>query len=189
MQRLTVRQEIFTFIGVSGAVLAIVLGFIVYPAVLHILELQKTIKVTHSFLENKYQSIQKAKKSVAALPEIEKDIVLFSEAILRPGNELEFITNLETLADKHAVDQQLSAVLIDESTKMTKERKQKGRPYYQFSFLNRGTYQNHLNYLKELESAPFYLLVDRIVFEKDTKNIENKDAIIVRFDGYIYAAH
>lgn len=189
MQRLTVRQEIFTFIGVAGVVLALVLGFIVYPAVLHIIELQKTIKQTHTFLENKYQSIQNAKKSVSALPEVEKNIALFSEAILRSGNELQFITNLEALADTHGIDQELSAVLIDDPAKMTKQRRQKGRAYYQFSFLNKGNYQNHIAYLKELERAPFYLLIDKMVFEKDTKNTAEKDSIIVRFDGYIYAAH
>lgn len=189
MQRLTVRQQIFLFIGISAAVLALILAFVVYPAVQHILELQKTIKETHTFLENRYQSIQKAKKSVAALPDVEEDAALFEKAVLAKGEELAFITQLEKLAERHRIDQELSAVFIDDAKKQVKLRRQKGRPLYQFSFLNRGSYQDHMNYLEELERSPYYLFIDRIVFEKETKNQEKKDQIVVRFDGYMYAAH
>lgn len=188
MQRMTVRQQIWVFIGIAAAVILLIALFVIYPAVKQIRELQTTIKDTHVFLEGRYQAIQKSKKSVAALPDIEQDVAIYSQAVIKPGLELEFITRLEKLAEKHKIDQQLSAVLADDAKNAPKLRKQKGRPYYQFSFLNRGSFVDHMAYLRELEQSPFYLIIDRIVFEKETTT-DKKEQIVMRFDGYVYAAH
>lgn len=188
MQRLTVRQQIWVFSGIAATVIILILLFVVYPAVKQIRELQRTIKETHVFLEGRYQAIQKSKKSVTELSDVEEDVATYSQAVIKPGLELEFITRLEKLAEKHKVDQQLSASLIDNPKNISKLRKQKGRPFYQFSFLNRGSFVDHMAYLRELEQSPFYLIIDRIVFEKET-TADKKEQIVVRFDGFVYAAH
>lgn len=188
MQRLTVRQQIWVFSGIAATVILLVLIFIIYPAVKQIRELQMTIKDTHVFLEGRYQAIQKSKKSVAALPDIEEDVVVYSQALIKPGLELEFITRLEKLAEKHKIDQELSAILVEDGKNIPKLRKQKGRAYYQFSFLNRGAFVDHMAYLRELEQSPFYLIIDRIVFEKEI-TVDKKEQIVMRFDGFVYAAH
>ncbi len=186
MQRLTVRQQIWTFSGIAATVILLIIIFAVYPAVIEIRTLQKTIKDTHVFLEGRYQAIQKSKKSIAALPDIEKDITLYSQAMIKTGFELAFITELETLAEAHHIDQELSVVLVDTPQPASTHRMQKGRPYYQFSFLNRGTFVDHMAYMKELEQAPYYLIIDRIVFEKE-RTMDKKEQIIMRFDGFVYA--
>lgn len=187
MTRLTIRQQIYAFIGIAAAVIFVIIFFVIFPAVQSIRDLQRTIKETHTFLESRYQAIQKVKKSVEVLSEVEEDTVIFSQAIIRPGLELEFITQLEKLSERHHMDQQLSASLIKDAS-VASLRKQKDRPYYAFTFLNRGTFADHVAYFRELEQAPFYLIIDRLVLEKET-NKDKKEEIIARFDGFMYAAH
>lgn len=189
MKRLSIRKQTFLFIALSSVVLVCIVVFLMYPAVQNILALQKTIKETHVFLENKYQSIQKAKKSVAALPDVQKDIAVYEEGVIASGEELAFITQLEKLAEKHSIDQNLSALFIDDPKKQSNLRMQKARSLYKFSFLNRGSYQNHLRYLEELERSPHYMFIDRIIFEKIAKPADPNSDVTVRFDGYVYAAH
>lgn len=188
MYRLTVRQQIYVFIGMAAAIILLIVFLVILPAIHSIRELQFTIKKTHTFLEARYQAIQKVKKSVEILPEVERDAAIFSQAIIRPGTELEFITQLEKLAERHHIDQQLAVSLATEASPRSVLRKQKDRPYYTFSFLNRGSFADHLSYLNALEQSPFYLIIDRLVLEKET-NKDKKEQIIARFDGIMYATH
>lgn len=185
MIQLTVRQQLVLFNTGVIITLAIVIGAIVHPAIREIRELQKHIRDTHVYLEGRYESVQRSKKTVAALPEIEPVVEVFGKSFVRLGSELSVITQLEALAERNNIDQQLSAIRIEER-KNQPNKKNLNKPYYQFSFLNRGTFANQLAYLQGMEEMPYYIKIERMTWEKPQDQAK-ANTIVVRFDGSIYA--
>lgn len=186
--KLNVRKQLYLFNAGIIVGLAIIGGLIVYPSIKEINTLQNSIQKTHNYLEGRYLSIQRSKKTVTQLPEIEPQVAIYQKSFIEAGHELSLITQLEALAEKHSVDQQLSATRVTDPAQLQGQgKKGRNRPHYQFSFLNQGTFANHLAYLHGLEQLPYYMKIDRVVFEKPQDQTKH-GLVTLRFDGIIYAA-
>lgn len=189
MARINLRQQVlFTTIGI--AVISIVIaGVIIVPAIRQILSLQTSINETQKFLEQQYEKTQRMRRSVHSLDSIILQTEKFQNTTIKEGDELRVITELEKLASDNNIEQNLRVEKIDpkENKAPTETEKNlppilKKAPYYTFSFSNAGSFENHIEYLKELEKLPYYLNISSLQFDK-----KNASGLLgLRFNANVY---
>ncbi len=149
---------------------------IIFPTVNYIKNIKTDIEITEGQLEEKYQKARLLKKSINELEKVKIDVQKFKEITVEPGNELLLISSLEHLASDHNIAQDLSVTLHENE----------GRdPYYVFSFQNNGDFYDHIDYLSSLEKLPYYVIIEKLKWNKVEK--ENKNSIILNFEGKIYS--
>lgn len=167
MKRLTLKQSTFLLIGIiSILMLGIVVG-VVIPSIQKIKALKKEINQTQMDIENQYEQTKRLKRSLRELSTAKIETDKYKSAKIKRGEELYTITKLEALATAHHIEQTLHITEIDAG--------------FVFSFLNHGEFMDQINYLKALEGLPFYLLIERMQWEKNSAA-----TITVRFDAKIY---
>ncbi|KKQ27819.1 MAG: hypothetical protein US42_C0005G0044 [Candidatus Magasanikbacteria bacterium GW2011_GWC2_37_14] len=189
---LNLKQKILIANASIGLVLIVIIIFIVYPSIKDILKLKNEINTIQGQLEERYQKTQKLKKSLKELNQIKQVTTQMEQVFVKPGEEIDLITTLEKIANSHNINQTMNLNLVDE-TKINTESKNKDARifpvYYRLSFLNEGTFLDHLAYLKDLEELPYYVIIENINFEKRKNQIENEvNPINLRFDAIIYVA-
>jgi len=188
---LNLKQKILLANGVIGLILLIIAVFIVGPSIRDILKLKSEINNIQSQLEERYQKTQKLKKSLKELTDIKQATTLMEQSLIKPGEEINLITTLENIATLHQINQTLNLNLVDEGKLNLEKKDSRIFPvYYRLSFLNEGTFLNHLAYLKELEQLPYYVIIENVNFDKrkNQQNTDNLSPINLRFDAIIYVA-
>ena len=183
MTRLTLKQKILFTLGLIAAILLIILGFIIYPAANKIYRLQKEIRKIETELDKRFANSQKQKLTLKKLDEVSKEINLMGQTMLLAGSELGLITDLEYLADKHRITQNITVSLKEIEPA---DRQADLTNYYLFTFSNEGKFSDQAQYLAELENLPFYLITDNVKWEKRKEDKNGKSTIILSFNSIIY---
>lgn len=190
MARINLKQQVlFTTISIAATSIVIV-GVIIIPSIKQILSLKNDITETQKFLEQQYEKTQRMRRSVHSLDEVINQMKKFYDTTIQEGDELKIITELEKLATDNNIDQILKVQKIDpKEIKSPPSEEEKSPPstlknmaYYTFSFSNTGTFENHVNYLKEMEKLPYYLNILYLQFDK--KN--DAGLLGLRFNANIY---
>ena len=174
MAKISLKYRLVGGIILVVLLLGVIGTFIVRPTISKIKELEKEISKIEIQLEQRYQDSQKLKRTLHELEAVKLGVDKFTQTTVKPGSELEIITTFETLATEHDISQALS--IADE--------KEGNQEFYQLSFLNNGSYQNHLDYLRSIELLPYYVIIDSIKLEK--RNSEADAPITASFIGKIY---
>lgn len=205
---LSLRQSILLFLS---AMLALVIGItfgIILPSIRRIQTLRRDVNAIQEHLEKQYLKAQHLRRSVRELPNISRLINSFAEAAIKPGEELRVITELETIADRHKVEQTLRIVTTPADLKASRSTtppssgseaaaekidssdndRLSGKPYYQFSFITQGPFRNLINYLRAVEQLPYYLIIDQLQWERRKGDSTTSTPVILRFDGRIYVS-
>lgn len=183
------QRLLFYITGITLGALSIGI-LIITPTIYKILSLRNDIGTIQQELENRYEKTQKLKRSLQELDNIKDVNNKFKTAIIQPGNELRVITELEKIAADNNIEQNTDLIFVDttqdKKVKNADSKKYVLPQYYQFSFLNNGYFEDHINYLRALEKLPYYIIIDNLNFEKrkGEENIKNK--ITLRFNGIIY---
>jgi hypothetical protein len=178
------------------AILSVVIIFvIILPSVKHILSLEKDINTTQAFLEQQYEKTQKMRSSIHGLDETISKTEKFKDIVVQEGRELSVITELEKIAINNDIDQSIKVNLITPQTGKKASSEDKNfprlllnRPYYNFSFENKGRFQNHVEYLKSLDKLSYYFNIESMQFIKENVIGEQEDKGIVelRFNAKIF---
>lgn len=174
-------------IGIAAA-LFIIAGIIIYPTVKNILELRGEINIIQQQTEERYEKIQKLKRSLKELAQIKSTTGEMEKTMARPGDELLIITAMEKLAASHQIDQTLNLNFIDEQKQKTNIQQARALPqYYRLSFLNNGLFNNHLAYFSALQKLPYYVIIENVNLEKRNQGADKTaNPVILRFDAIIY---
>ena len=153
------------------------------PSIKEISELEERISHTENFLENQYLKTKQLSRTIRKLDSTLLRSEKFNDIMLNEGDELKLITTLETLEKEIGIESTLKVDFVggDKKAKIKND-------YYKISFLNSGTYEKHIEYLKALEALPHYIIIKEIQFEtrggdKKTRNV------IARFDGKIFVSN
>jgi type II secretory pathway pseudopilin PulG len=182
MKKAPLKQRIMALTVIIAIVVISVAVFVVVPSIKKIITLQKQISETQQFLENRYLTVRQLKKSLSELDEIHKNTEKYQTSYIDVGQELNIITELEKLAQFHGIEQNLN---ISDNT--SEKDPETGLPYYTFSFLNHGNFENHIKYLNSLESLPYYIKIDSLLWERGSGEEDKKLPTTLRFNGNIYA--
>lgn len=181
MRTVSLKRKLLLFTGSLFLGIVAILIFIVIPSISAIGELGDEIAQTESYLEDQYLRSQRMQRSIRELEDIEKDVMRFNNITVPPGNDLELITGLEALATVHNISQNLDITYT--------EQKQFGRSgYYTISFLNHGTYADHIAYLRTLEELPYYVEITKLSWERRAVTEDGEPRITLTFVATIYAS-
>ena len=146
----------FLIVGLLIALLGIVI-FIVVPAVRDIKNLNQKIIDQRTLLESRYEKRLSIKNAIRNFNSLQPQVPdLVKSIYLNPGNEIEFITSLEALADKNRVSQ---TVNFDNKGGDTSSQTAKKVPV---EILLNGEYVNIVRYIQDLEKLDFYLIITSI---------------------------
>lgn len=192
--QIPLRQKLPLYIiGISSVVFFICL-LIIRPTIKNILTLRNDIYKIQQELEQRHDRALKTKRSLQELETIKKENVKFIVFTVQRGDELKIITELENLAQKNNIEQNLDLAFIDEKEKKAEEKSPNTKvkthalpQYFKFSFLNNGFFLDHVNYLRDLEKLPYYLIINNLNWEKSKTSQNNvAEKINLRFEGIIY---
>ncbi len=181
MKRFSVNTQLIIKNAGIFLLIVLILITIILPTLKKIEALQKEITSIHKSMEIDYQKTRQMKRTLNELSAIEKEIDNIKKSFITPGQELSVIIELEGLAKKYSITQTLHA----NSTNI--QLPNSDGVDYTFSFLNHGTFENHMNFLYEMERLPYYINISNLQWEKRSGSLEEDTSITLRFDGHIYA--
>ena len=176
---------------ITVTVVIIILSFVIIflviiPVIKNIIELRTDITGTQQFLENQYEKTQRMRRSVHNLDDILIQIEKFKNISVTSNSELQIITQLEQLANKHNVNQVLKATLKEGENKnpIIEELPSllKGKDYYIFSFNTEGNYIDLMKYLKEIEELPYYFSINSLQLSQKNQ----LSPTILKFDAILF---
>lgn len=144
-------------ISIILAALIGVIIFIVIPAVRDIKTLNQKIIDQRTLLESRYEKRLSIKNAIKNFNSLQPQVPTLVKSIyLNPGNEIEFITSLETLAEKNRLSQ---TVNFDNTSGEAASQNTKKVP---IEILLSGDYINIVKYIQDLEKLNFYLIITSI---------------------------
>lgn len=189
---MSIKKRLSLYILGIVFVTALVVLLVIWPNSRYILGLKGDIGHIQEELETRYEKTQKLRKSLQELDTIKTEVKKFADITVKENEELRLITELENIASSHNIEQNLDLIYVDTSKlsakEKTKDKEESLLPqYYQFSFLNNGFFEDHISYLRSLESLSYYIMIDELRFEKRKGGEEfEKNEITLRFEGKIY---
>jgi len=157
----------------------IALYFGVYYSVKNIGILKNQIIESKIETEKKLSREQNMGNLVGKIKKIENDMQLLDESFVKNKGELEFITVLENIADYNRIKQSIN-LMPPVQTDLLNE-----------SIVNisaRGTYPDIMNYLRDLESVKYYLVISNLNLTKqnDAQNQIPEQLVNLTLNAKIY---
>ncbi|OGH79098.1 MAG: hypothetical protein A2469_04680 [Candidatus Magasanikbacteria bacterium RIFOXYC2_FULL_40_16] len=186
MKKIDIKKQMFTMMLLIIAISFVIAFSVILPTIQSIRGLQKDINDTRLFLEEQSEKIQKMRRSIHSLGDIEKQIEKFRETSTVGNHELEIITKLEQIANEHNINQSLKAILYEAKTGSSAGDNLppllKDKNYYVFSFSSEGKYEDIIKYLRAIEQLPYYFSINSIQLSR--KN--DIGTISLRFDATLF---
>lgn len=185
--RLSITQTLMGVILLMVSLITMIVVFVIRPSLHEILALKKEANRTQQFLETQYRKAKQLRRSIQELGQAYVRAQEFQRATIQPGKELAVITELERLAETYHIEQTLHVQFTNPQDKKTDAGAKKYgiQPYYTFSFLNHGTFADHVQYIKAIESLPYYVLIPSLQWEKRRLNPGEQSQTTLRFDADI----
>lgn len=148
---MSIRKKIALSISLVILFNAVIIYFIIIPTVSDIKMISDAVYKERVDLEKKYQRGQLLNKTLENFERVKSEQVIFKKAFIAEENELTFVTALENIAGKHNLEQhlQLASAKISESKNLYLSRA--------ITITLRGTYEDTLNYLHDLESMDVFV--------------------------------
>lgn len=169
----SIKQKITNIILLFIIFFSALIYFAIMPSVVVINDLKKKIIDEKINSEKQYQIERSAIGLNKKISEIEPGIKTLEEVFVNKNRELEFITILESVANKNNVEQKISLISPtsgDKSPKSTKKTDTVTKEVASdnliapISITLTGNYKNVLNYLSELQSLKYYINIDGLDF-------------------------
>jgi len=186
MKKINLKNQMITVTVVIIILSFVIIFLVIIPVIKNIIELRTDITGTQQFLENQYEKTQRMRRSVHNLDDILIQIEKFKNISVTSNSELQIITQLEQLANKHNVNQVLKATLKEGENKnpIIEELPSllKGKDYYIFSFNTEGNYIDLMKYLKEIEELPYYFSINSLQLSQKSQ-LSPK---ILKFDAILF---
>lgn len=182
------KQRLILLIGGMMAVGIFIGAAVVLPTVRRIQGIGKEIYETEKFLETEYLRARELKKSIVNIEEVARTARIFERAVIKKGEGLRVITELEALAEAHRVEQSLDVQFTAADQKPGKQR-ELNLPYFTFSFVNRGAFPDMVQHLIALERLPYYVFIDTLSWERERSPHRSASAegpLILRFTARVY---
>jgi len=191
MRRIPINIQLMTFIILLAGLCVLIIGAVLLPSVQQFRSMHRYITTTQQYLEQQYTEGKTITKSLQHISDIQKGTAEYENGLLEQGQELELITKIESIANGH-IDQKLSVQYHEKEPKLKRkdedapQKKRLDRPYYTFSFVNRGTHQELMQYMHSIEQLEEYLIIDKIRWEREPKATTSTPTTILRFDARVY---
>ncbi len=174
-RRLSLKQQFSLATGFLLLGCLTMIGAIIYPSVRSMNGIGSDIRIIQQELEEDYTETQAMRRTLRELDTVQEEIEMYRSMAMPVGDELAVITELEHLAAEHALKQTLGAVYQptpDPSVEL---------PYYNFTIVLNGPFQDVFSYIQTIEARPYYVLIDSMTLSKSSEGM-----VSLRFDARIY---
>ncbi|OGH94179.1 MAG: hypothetical protein A2538_01425 [Candidatus Magasanikbacteria bacterium RIFOXYD2_FULL_41_14] len=135
-----------------------------------------------TFIEKKYQGAIKQRQSTEQINETKFEADRYAEHIYHKGSELQLITYFENMASKNNLTQNIQAPNLDKP-----ENK-----IINISLSLNGSYSDTLQYLSDLESAPYFFVINQLQISNASERQKQSSTILsmvnTDIDLQLYAA-
>lgn len=166
-------------IGVGLTLALIIIGAVVIPTVKSIQQSNQEMYDLRVYLEKKRERSSKARSAVKQLEQIRDKVAGLDVYIYKSGEELQLITMLEDLANRHAITQRITNTNLD---KVTNQR-------VTMALNLTGSYQRTLEYLRDMERAPYFISINRMVMtsfvDRSKPGVEPQVSLDLEFSLYV----
>lgn len=144
------KKVLTTLLLLAGAVILLITGIILLN-----LKIQTTEKQINEFLaslESKSCRTEDLRSALAKIRDTQKKVEQYNSFLFKKGDELQLITDLENIAIKNNVTQNIVNSNLDSTT---------GNSLIMTLDIG-GAYENALKYLLALERHPYFLAVENL---------------------------
>jgi hypothetical protein len=155
--------------ALTAFVAAVIIVVIILPTLHDIRTLNERIRSHRKGLEILYRQGQNLRSSVEEYEKVKQDTPLITSSVLMLGEELQFITALEDIAARHAVQQ-----IINLDTSQTSPSSPNLNSSYRRVVLRldlQGTAPQLLAMLHDLESLPAYINILNLSFSSNLQSV------------------
>jgi hypothetical protein len=183
VRHLSLKTRLVILICAMATAGGLIVALILLPTAKHISNLGQQIQQTERFMGREYERTRQLRKSIANLEAVTEDTRIFERAVIRPGEELRVITELEALAETHRIDQSLDVQFAPGAGKKLAS--------FTFTFTNRGAFPDHVQYLKTLEQLPYYLFIDKLEWRRERtvrRTGPTEGPLIMTFSAKVFVA-
>ncbi|MFA7245070.1 MAG: hypothetical protein WC070_02700 [Candidatus Magasanikbacteria bacterium] len=160
-------KKILSTLFILAVSLAITVTIII-PTIKYINEIKIRIDETRQQSTAEYEKVRALKKSLVEISAIKQKMPELEKSFVKKEDSLNLIQELEDLAINKNVTQNLT--LTPQSTANN----------FIFAFALSGSFENLLQYLHELESREYYIMIDSLNWNKIDEN-----NVSLNFNGYI----
>lgn len=149
-------------------------SFIIIPQYRSIKKMNQSIFELRSTLETKYEKTRRLHKSQLKLVEARQTASDLQSLFIKSGEEINFISSLENLADKFSLEQKLSLSPIykETGTELNKMNLQ---------ITAKGEFKNLMAYFSELDRHAYLISVSEINLSRGTAS-----ALILSLKAHVY---
>lgn len=149
--KINIRKKTLTAIlSLIGVVVLLTAGIILLN--IKIKNTEKQINEFLSSLENKSCKTEDLRSALAKIRDTQKKVEQYNSFLFQKGNELQLITDLENIAVKNNVTQNIVNSNLDNAAGTSLE----------MTLDIGGAYENALKYLLALERHPYFLAVENL---------------------------
>lgn len=181
----TAQKTIITILMLA-ALNAIIIFFVILPAMSEIRAFNDRIQLERVAVENKYDSRRNIKNIIADLKYVSDGLALLEkEVIIQKDGEVEFVNNLEKIADKNNLAQKIriAPAAQDQNEKIAAKQN--------ISITLSGGHTDTLRYLSDLEKSKSYIIITSASISSAGENIAGKIAnpagtVKTNLEGYVY---
>lgn len=159
--RSTLEKKTLLFVYGFLAVIALILGTIIYPTIKYIHSVNVETTNLRQYLENRYQNALNLRGSKKQVDEVKNEIVSYAQYLFAPTDVLKLITLLEENAEKNKVSQKINSSDLDKI----------GEKIH-MNITASGQYKNVLNYLADIENSQYFITEKNIQISSGS-NLQN----------------
>jgi Tfp pilus assembly protein PilO len=154
---MSLKKKIVIFLSAVITANLFIVYLIIIPTINEIKKISQSIYAERMDLERKYQKGQLLRETINNFEKIRLDKEKFVKSLILEGKELEFITVLEQISEKHNINQSLSL-------KKSQEKDELKGFYYviPLEITLSGDFIDILKYLKDIEKMDYYLNISTI---------------------------
>lgn len=167
---MTIKRKISFTLTAVAVLLAAVTYLVILPMMREITGIVQAIHQEREDLEVKYRRGQQIRKITTEFKKIQTDVIRLNMFYLPAGQELDFITTLETIARRHGID-------LDKTTELTTAFPSPDAPL-PLTLTLQGNFTQIIRYLLELEQLELYFNISRLSLRGKSPQTGEVTAII-----------
>ncbi|MFC1703120.1 type 4a pilus biogenesis protein PilO [Patescibacteria group bacterium] len=127
---------------------------VVLPSTFTIRELRDGINGEHAKIQDRYHRRGQLKETLLNLNEIKGGVGSLTSVAIKEGEALQFVQALEEIATRNGVEQEIQLRTVNQTELSDWELE------VPITIIVEGEYVGILNYMRELESLPYYIIVN-----------------------------
>lgn len=152
MTSLNQEQKVLTIIGIGVTAALVIVGAVLVPTIRSVQQSNKEVYDLRLYLEQKHDRSINARMAVKQIDTIKESMSGLEKYIFKSGDELQLITLLEDLSNRHEVVQKIKSSNLDA---IANQR-------ITMALNLTGTYRSMMNYLQALEQADYFVSLNRL---------------------------